>query len=192
MYPKLSGVVTPDLIQTIGTGKFSASYVNWSRTMQLLREHAPNWMPFTVPAPDGGVLHRAPVGGYLLIGFRHAEGHETPTVPQAVMDHKNTAIPFDQIDARDITDTHRRGICLASALLFGLAYELWAKVDIEDPYKRTTAKPDPVTVDEVMAKLATLNTPDECRAYYKTLPKAVQSEVTDNFINRVKQLEEQA
>jgi len=109
MYPKLSGVVTPDLVQTIGSGKFSASYVNWSRTMQLLRDNAPEWLPFSVPAPDGGIVHRAPVGGYLLIGFRHADGRETPTVPQAVMDHKNTSIQFDQITARDITDTHRKG-----------------------------------------------------------------------------------
>jgi hypothetical protein len=189
MYPKLSGVVTPDLVQTIGSGKFSASYVNWSRTMQLLRDNAPEWLPFSVPASDGGIVHRAPVGGYLLIGFRHADGRETPTVPQAVMDHKNTSIQFDQITARDITDTHRRGICLASALLFGLAYELWAKVDIEDPYSRGKAQ---VSVEDVSAKLLTLKTAEECRAYYKTLPKAIQSEVTDEFITRVKQFEEQA
>ena len=189
MYPKLSGVVTPDLVQTIGSGKFSASYVNWSRTMQLLRDNAPEWLPFSVPAPDGGIVHRAPVGGYLLIGFRHADGRETPTVPQAVMDHKNTSIQFDQITARDITDTHRRGICLALALLFGLAYELWAKVDIEDPYSRGKAQ---VSVEDVGAKLLTLKTAEECRVYYKTLPKAIQSEVTDEFITRVKQFEEQA
>ena len=186
-YPKLSSVITPDLVQTIGTGKYSASYVNWSRTMQMMRDHAPDWLPFCVSASDGGIVHRAPVGGYLLIGFRHADGRETTTVPQAIMDHKNTAIAFDNIDSRDITDTHRRGICLASALLFGLAYELWAKVDIEDPYAREKAQ---TTVEDVSAKLLTLKTAEQCREYYKTLSKTVQSEVTDNFITRVKELED--
>jgi len=73
--------------------------------------------------------------------------------------------------------------------LFGLAYELWAKVDIEDPYSRGKAQ---VSVEDVSAKLLTLKTAEECRAYYKTLPKAIQSEVTDEFITRVKQFEEQA
>ena len=38
--PNLAGVVTKGLVETIGTGKYSAPYVNWSRTMQLLREEA--------------------------------------------------------------------------------------------------------------------------------------------------------
>lgn len=195
-YPKLSGVLTPDLIQTIGTGKYSASYVNWSRTMELLRQHADGWLPFMELAPDErSYVHPAPVGGYLMIGFRHADGRKTPTVPQAIMDHKNIAIPFDQISARDITDTHRRGICLASALFFGLAYELWAKVDVEDPYKRDEAKPSApeksfMTQSEALDALDKLTTPDQCRALYKTLTKEVQQAVTENFMNRVKQLED--
>ena len=42
------------------------------------------------------------------------------------MDNRNNAIPFDKITARDITDTHRRGLAMAAALQFGLASELWA------------------------------------------------------------------
>ena len=33
--PNLAGVATADLVEKIGTGKFSASYINWSRTMHL-------------------------------------------------------------------------------------------------------------------------------------------------------------
>ena len=36
-FPNLAGVVTQDLVEHIGTGKFAAAYVNWSRTMALLR-----------------------------------------------------------------------------------------------------------------------------------------------------------
>ena len=134
--PNLAGVATKDLVEKIGTGKFSAAYINWSRTMQLLREHAPGWLVDYVPAEDGSLLHRAPVGAILMIRFRNMEtGAVTPALPQAVMDHRNKAIPFDKIDARDITDTQRRGMCMAAAMHFGLAYELWAKMPMENGYK---------------------------------------------------------
>lgn len=144
--PNLAGVATKDLVEQIGTGSFKASYINWSRTMNLLRTHAPGWMAECVYSPEGTVLHRAPVGAYMLIRFRHLDGTVTPEVPQAVMDHRNNAIPFEKITARDITDTQRRGTCLAGAFIFGLAYELWAKMPLESGYAAAaeTAASDPV------------------------------------------------
>ena len=108
--PNLAGVTTKELVETIGGSGFKASYINWSRTVNLLREHAAGWQPELVTTPDGGILHRAPVGGFLLIRFVHVAGATTPAVPQAVMDAHNRAIPFDKISARDVTDTHRRGV----------------------------------------------------------------------------------
>ena len=131
----LAGVVTKDLVDKIGTGKYAAAYVNWSRTMQLLRENAPGWLVDYEPAADGGILHRAPVGAFLMIRFRHLDGTVTPALPQAVMDNRNNAIAFDKITARDVTDTQRRGMCMAAAMTFGLAYELWAKMPLENPYR---------------------------------------------------------
>lgn len=131
--PNLAGVATSDLVEKIGGGNFSASYINWSRTLHLLRTHAPGWLPEVVPNSDGGLLHAAPVGCYLLIRFRNGDS-VTPAVPQAVMDPRNNAIPHDKITARDVTDTHRRGICMAAAMTFGLAYELWAKLPLESGY----------------------------------------------------------
>lgn len=129
--PNLAGVATKDLVENIGTGSFKASYINWSRTLQLLRQHAPGWLVDTVPAADGSLLHKAPVGAYLLVRFLHIDGSATPAIPQAIMDHRNAAIPYDKITARDITDTQRRGACLAAAMTFGLAAELWAKMPLE-------------------------------------------------------------
>ncbi len=137
--PNLAGVATADLVEKIGTGKFSAAYINWSRTVQLLREHAPGWQPELVPAADGGILHQAPVGGYLMIRFRNGD-ETTPPVPQAIMDARNAAIQFDKITARDVTDTHRRGVCMAAAFTFGLAYELWAKLPLESGYHADDAQ----------------------------------------------------
>lgn len=128
--PNLAKVATADLVENIGTGNFKASYINWARTVQLLREHAPGWEPEIVLNPNGEVLHRAPLGAFMMLRFRNGE-RVTEAIPQAVMDNRNAAIPFEKITARDITDTHRRGICLAAAMTFGLAYELWAKMPLE-------------------------------------------------------------
>jgi hypothetical protein len=133
-FPNLAGVATKDLVENIGTGKFKASYINWSRTMNLLRENAPGWLVDYMPAEDGSLLHRAPVGAYLLIRFQNVDGSVTPALPQAVMDNRNAAIPYEKITARDITDTQRRGMCMAAAMHFGLAYELWAKLPLESGY----------------------------------------------------------
>ena len=136
--PNLAGVATKDLVEKIGAGSFSAAYINWSRTMNLLRQHAPNWLVDYVPSRDGSLLHQAPVGAYLLIRFQNMEtGFSTPALPQAVMDHKNKSIPFDRITSRDITDTQRRGMCMAAAMHFGLAYELWAKIALENGYQES-------------------------------------------------------
>jgi len=132
--PNLAGVATAELVEKIGGGNFQASYINWARTLNLLRTHAPGWLPEIVPNAQGSILHEAPQGAFLLIRFRHTDGTVTPEVPQAIMDARNAAIPTNKITARDITDTHRRGVCLAAALTFGLAYELWAKVALESGY----------------------------------------------------------
>jgi hypothetical protein len=133
-FPDLSGVATKDLVETIGSGSFKASYINWSRTMNLLRKHAPGWLPELVMSVDGTPVHRASVGGFLLLRFRHIDGTVTPEVPQAIMDHRNGSIQYDKITSRDVTDTHRRGACLVAAMQFGLAYELWAKMPLESGY----------------------------------------------------------
>lgn len=138
-YPNLAGIATENLIEKIGGGGFQASYINWSRTMHLLRTHAPGWLPELVHNADGGILHRAPVGAYLLIRFVHADGRTTPAVPQAIMDTRNNSVALDKVTSRDVTDTQVRGICKAAALLFGLAYELWAKMPLESGYAEQEA-----------------------------------------------------
>lgn len=140
--PNLAGVASKDLVEKIGTGSFAAAYINWSRTMNLLRTHAPGWMVDYEPTAEGKLLHEAPVGGYLMIRFKHVDGTVTPALPQAVMDNRNKAIPLEKITARDITDTQRRGMCMAAAMTFGLAYELWAKMPMESGYAAPEAAPE--------------------------------------------------
>ena len=143
--PNLAGIATEDLVDKIGGGNFQASYINWARTLHLLRTHAPGWLPELVQATDGGVVHTAPIGAFLMIRFRHSDGTVTPEVPQAVMDNSNRAIPLERVTARDVTDTHVRGVCKAAAVTFGLAYELWAKIKLESGYAEEEQQPEKVT-----------------------------------------------
>ena len=139
--PNLKGKISPQDVESKGSGSYKADYISWARTMQLLHQHAPGWLPDAIPADGGGLLHCCPNGCYLLIRFVHTDGSATPAVPQAVMDNRNNAIPFDKISARDITDTHRRGLAMAAALQFGLASELWAGNMGENPYRPEQAEP---------------------------------------------------
>jgi hypothetical protein len=140
--PNLAGVITSADVQTKGGGKFAASYVNWAKTAQLLHQHAPGWQFHLRLTPEGRHVWAAPDGtGYLVGYFVGPDDDTTAEFPQAVMDNQNRAIPLDRIGARDLTDTHRRALCAAAAFTFGLAYELWAKDPVEDPYQRADAAP---------------------------------------------------
>jgi len=139
-FPNLAGVITSADVQTKGAGKFSASYVAWAKVASLLHQHAAGWQFHLRPTPDGRHVWAAPDGtGYLVGYFTSPDGIESADFPQAVMNNINAAIPLERISARDVTDTHRRALCAAAAFTFGLAYELWAKDPVEDPYQREAA-----------------------------------------------------
>lgn len=135
--PDLSGVITPADVSTKGTGKYIAEYVNWMRVAHLLQVHAPGWQFHLQMSPEGAHVWRAPdQTGYLVGFFSSPCGRKTPDFPQAVMNNRNDPVPFAEISARDVTDTHRRCLAAAAAFTFGLAWQLWAREPIEDPYHR--------------------------------------------------------
>ena len=53
------------------------------------------------------------------------------------MDNRNNAIAFDKVSARDLTDSHRRCLCTAAAAQFGLAWQLWAREEVENPHRES-------------------------------------------------------
>ena len=145
-FPNLGDVITTDDVSQKGTGSYKADYINWCRTMHLLHEHAPGWQFHLAFYVDDVKQHvfKAPNGtGYVVGYFLHAtSGIRTPDFPQAVMDNRNNPIAFDKISARDLTDTHRRCLCTASAASFGLAWQLWAREEVENPHRQEKkAKP---------------------------------------------------
>jgi hypothetical protein len=141
-FPNLGDVITSDDVSQKGTGKYTADYVNWCRTMHLLHVHAPGWQFALATAPGGGHVWKAPNGsGYVVGYFINSEGKTTPHFPQAVMGFKNEHVAFEKIHARDVTDTHRRCLCTAAAAHFGLAWQLWAREEVEDPMRPEESKP---------------------------------------------------
>ena len=139
--PNLAGVITANDVSTKGTGNFKADYVNWARIAHLLHIHAPGWEFHLRMSPDQqGYVWRAPNDtGYVVGYFTGPEHQMTPDFPQSVMDNRNAPIAFERISARDVTDTHRRCLCTTAAYNFGLAYELWAKEEVENPCREEAA-----------------------------------------------------
>ena len=173
-FPNLAGVATKDLVETKG-GSFRASYINWSRTLQLLREHAPGWMVSADLAPDGGIVFESPgKGGYLMMRLVHINGSITPASPQSIMDNRNQSIPVGQITSRDVTDTHRRGACMIVAMHFGLAYELWAKDELESGYADGSAEKDRFspTAHELVNRVNTKRSSDAAQKINSTAPES--------------------
>ena len=169
--PDLSGLISKEDLHRKGS---FAIYMNWARTTQYLREHAPGWEfhleckldteEYVWATPDGS--------GYLMCFFQNGE-KKTPLFPFPIMDNRNNPLPLEKISSRDLTDSHRRALCACAAFVFGLAYELWAKVEIDEaakvdatPIKKEIArspqrganarqaKPSPVAHEMVTGKVA--------------------------------------
>ncbi|MFZ9535680.1 MAG: DUF1071 domain-containing protein [Vulcanococcus sp.] len=159
-FPQLGGVITPDDISTKGSGSYAADYVNWAKIAHLLHLHAPGWQFTLSTAPDGGHIWRAPDGSGYVVGY-FANGEQvTPDFPQACMDNRNNPIPFERITARTLTDTHRRCLCTAAAFAFGLGYELWARVEVENPMRdEAPAAPAAASASKAPSKSAPAKRP---------------------------------
>ena len=145
--PNLAGIATENLVESIGSGSFSARYINWAKTLNLLHEHAPGWLPHCVHREEGDVVFRVANSGYVQIYFVNGDT-SLPPVVQAIMDNRHKAIPFDAITAVDVSNAIVRGYCKAAAVCFGLAFELWSGDAMESGYTPTenrvtlNAKPD--------------------------------------------------
>lgn len=151
--PNLGDVIRTDDVSRKGTGSYKADYVNWCRVAHLLHENAPGWQFNCQPSPSGSHVWEAPNGTAYVVGyFTGPNGERTPDFPQSVMDNKNAPIAFAKVSARDFTDTHRRCLCTAAAATFGLAWQLWAREKIEDPYRedeQEQVKADPAAAPSV-------------------------------------------
>lgn len=135
-FPNLGNVITTDDVSQKGTGSYKADYVNWCRTMHLLHDHAPGWQFHLTYYVDNSHVWKAPNGTAYVLGYFTGPNRErTPDFPQAIMDNRNNAIAYEKVSARDLTDSHRRCLCTAAAAHFGLAWQLWAREEVENPMR---------------------------------------------------------
>ena len=132
--PNLAGVIkTSDLYK-----KMKFDYVPWAKTAQLLREHARGWQFFLRPSnPNGDIfsyVHVAPDNtGFLMCYFENIEtGRQTSPNVFAITDNANRPIPLEKISCNSIQNSHRRCLCACACKDFGLAYELWAEIEIDE------------------------------------------------------------
>ena len=198
--PDLSGLISKEDLHKKGS---FATYMNWARTTQYLREHAPGWEfhleskneEYVWPSPDGS--------GYLMCFFQNGE-KKTPLFPFPIMDNRNNPLPLEKISARDVSDSHRRGLCACAAFVFGLAYELWARIEIEEaekadvaPVKKEIArspqrganakqvKPSPAAHEMVTGKVTQASIPqsqkDALAKELQTLPPHGRNRVISSF-----------
>ena len=140
--PNLAGVITLSDVKQKGSGSYAADYVPWAKVMQLLNEKANGWLPELIKDHNGDLVHKAPNGtGYLCIQFVNGT-YGTPVWTYAVMNNRNDAIAYEKISARDLADSHRRGICSAAAAFFSLGFELWAREEVAAAEQKVETQPE--------------------------------------------------
>ena len=183
--PNLAGVIkTSDLYK-----KMKFDYVPWAKTAQLLREHAPGWQFFLKPSnPNGDIfsyVHAAPDNtGFLMGYFEHIEtGKQTSPNVFAITDNANRPIQFDKISCNSIQNSHRRCLCACACKDFGLAYELWAQIEVDE------AKQLPPPPKTGVAKTPTEpNQKLEPTSVLEKLPDPITKEAKETILEKLQAL----
>ncbi len=193
--PNLAGVIEIKDVHQLPTG-FKAKYMAWAKVASIFNENCPGWTHHTkMNEQDGTPLFDAPDGSmYFIFYFQDPEGNKFSDFIYPIMGNNKKALNRDSIDAREISDTQRRGFVAHCAFQFSLGYELWAKEEIEDnePHlkvvPKTELKPEPIKknqyskddlVSMIMNELNVKMKDDEQKKLW-VLSKASQYKITGN------------
>ena len=145
--PNLAGVIEIKDVHQLPTG-FKAKYMAWAKVASIFNEKCPGWTHHTkMNEQDGTPLFDAPDGSmYFIFYFQDPEGNKFSDFIYPIMGNNKKALKRDAIDAREISDTQRRGFVAHCAFQFSLGYELWAKEEIEDnePHLKVVEEKKPV------------------------------------------------
>ena len=193
--PNLAGVIEIKDVHQLPTG-FKAKYMAWAKVASIFNEKCPGWTHHTkMNEQDGTPLFDAPDGSmYFIFYFQDPEGNKFSDFIYPIMGNNKKALKKQNIDAREVSDSQRRGFVAHCAFQFSLGYELWAKEEIEDnePYlkvvPKTAPKPDPIKknqyskddlVSMIMNELNVKMRDDEQKKLW-VLAKASQYKITGN------------
>ena len=193
--PNLAGVIEIKDVHQLPTG-FKAKYMAWAKVASIFNDKCPGWTHHTkINEQDGTPLFDAPDGSmYFIFYFQDPEGNKFSDFIYPIMGNKKQALKRQQIDAREVSDSQRRGFVAHCAFQFSLGYELWAKEEIEDnePHlkvvTKTETKPEPIKknqysreelVSMIMNELNVKMKDDEQKKLW-VLAKASQYKITGN------------
>ena len=151
--PNLAGVIEIKDVHELPTG-FKAKYMAWAKVASIFNEKCPGWTHHTkMNEQDGTPLFDAPDGSmYFIFYFQDPEGNKFSDFIYPIMGNKKEALKRQQIDAREVSDSQRRGFVAHCAFQFSLGYELWAKEEIEDNKPHLTVVPDTEPTPEPIKK----------------------------------------
>jgi len=186
--PNLAGVISKDDVFRKG----HADFVAWARIANYLHQHAAGWQVALRDDPSGQHVWKAPNGtAYLVLYFVGPDGTVTEDFPYAITDNRNNPIQFEQVNARTLTDSHRRGFCAAAAMTFGLAYELWAKEEVDAAEEPAPAKakaapaktktPPPAPAEPAGERLLSQQEKEELNALIMAMSKDKIKALVDAF-----------
>ena len=193
--PNLAGVIEIKDVHQLPTG-FKAKYMAWAKVASIFNDKCPGWTHHTkMNEQDGTPLFDAPDGSmYFIFYFQDPEGNKFSDFIYPIMGNNKKALEKQNIDAREVSDSQRRGFVAHCAFQFSLGYELWAKEEIEDnePHlkvvTKTEPKPEPIKknqysreelVSMIMNELNVKMKDDEQKKLW-VLAKASQYKITGN------------
>ena len=183
--PNLAGVIkTTDIYK-----KMKFDYVAWAKTAQILREHAPGWQfcldKFISENELSSYIFKAPDGtGFLMGYFENIDtGVKTTLFPFAITDNANRPILLDKISSVNFQNSHRRCLCACACFTFGLAYELWAQIEIDEakqapPPEKTGVASTPTRPNQKLESTAVL----------QELPVPITKQATEVLLEQLKTL----
>ena len=188
--PNLAGVIkTTDIYK-----KMKFDYVAWAKTAQILREHAPGWQfcldKSTSEEGISSYIFQAPDGSGFLMGyFEHIDTNiKTTLFPFAITDNANR--PLKTISSVNFQNSHRRCLCACACFTFGLAYELWAQIEIEDAKKEEALPEKEDLIKRTPDKPNDKGEPVESiedKNYGKPISKYAKDAVVTKMMNLTKQ-----
>ncbi len=188
--PNLAGVIkTTDIYK-----KMKFDYVAWAKTAQILREHAPGWQfcldKSTSEEGISSYIFQAPDGSGFLMGyFEHIDTSvKTTLFPFAITDNANR--PLSKISSVNFQNSHRRCLCACACFTFGLAYELWAQIEIEDAKKEEATPKKEDRIKRTPSKPNDKGEPVESikdKNYGKPISQFAKDAVVTKMMNLTKQ-----
>lgn len=116
--------------------KNNLSYLPWSTAWEIVKLHYPDSTYRPIKADNGCNYHTD--GRTCWVEVEVTINGETQTESLAVMDHRNRAIPYEEVTSVDVNKSTKRALTKCCSL-FGLGLSLWSGEELSDTAKAAKA-----------------------------------------------------